>query len=156
MDENYLLQEFKDCLLDRCKPSPTTGTQNVKRIQDGDEALDDQEHRRYRRSVGRLQWLCPLRPDICYAIKELARALARPIREDQARLNHILRFLKGTIHFVYVIVVKASLSGTTLEIFCHCDSDWAGDLKTRKSTSGFSDLYLRLWFPFRIKDSISP
>ena len=41
MDENYLLQEFKDCLLDRCKPASTTGTQDVKRIQDGDEALDD-------------------------------------------------------------------------------------------------------------------
>ncbi len=36
MDENYLLQELKDGLLDRCKPSSTTGTQDVKRSQGGE------------------------------------------------------------------------------------------------------------------------
>ena len=106
-------------------------------MQDGDEALDATEHRHYRRSVGRLQWLCPLRPDICYAVKELARSLSAPTREDQARVKHLLRYLKGTLHYVFVLAVKVVMIGANLEIICHCDSDWAGDLKTRKSTSGF-------------------
>ena len=137
MDENYLSEEFKDYSLEKCRPANTTGTSEVKRIQDGDEALDDIEHRRYRRSVGRLQWICPLRPDICFAVKELARALASPTREDQARLKHLLRYLKGTLGYVFVLAVSVILIGAALEIVCYCDSDWAGDLKTRKSTSGF-------------------
>ena len=88
---------------------------------DGDEALDTIEHKRFRRSVGRLQWICPLRPDINYGVKELARGLAAPTREDQARLKHLLRYLKGTLHYVFEIAVKVILVGTSLEIICHCD-----------------------------------
>ena len=122
MEDNYLLSEFKDYALEKRRPASTAGTQEIKRIQDGGECLDNTEHRRYRRSVGRLQWLCPLRPDICYAVKALARCLASPTREDQARLKRLLRYLKGTLSYVFVLSVKVALVGLTLELLCFCDS----------------------------------
>ena len=148
MEENYLTSEFKEYQLEKRRPTSTTGTHDVKRIQDGDECLDELEHRKYRRSVGSLQWICPLRPDICYAVKELSKGLAHPTREDQARLKHLLRYLKGTLHYIFVLAIKVALSSLTIEIICQCDSDWAGDLRTRKSTSGFLLSIFGLCFHF--------
>ena len=44
-----------------------------------DEALlDHEQHKRYRRIVGKLQWLAYTRPDIADSTKELARDLTAP------------------------------------------------------------------------------
>jgi hypothetical protein len=110
----------------------------LKRINDGDSPLDEHEHKIYRQSVGRLQWLVPIRPDICYSVKELARGLAHPTIEDQSKLKHLLRYLKGTLDYRFVIRPQYSLKNrSSIEIDCYCDSDWAGCPRTRKSTSGF-------------------
>eukprot|EP00971_Amphidinium_carterae_P218595 4338806-Amphidinium_carterae.3 len=51
----------------------TTGTKRPP-ITTG-ELLDSGEHSTYRTIVGKLLWMCPLRPDIQYATKELTRAV---------------------------------------------------------------------------------
>eukprot|EP00971_Amphidinium_carterae_P345692 6486792-Amphidinium_carterae.2 len=48
------------------------------------------EHTTYRTAVGNLLWMCPLRPDIQYARKELTRALQKPNQHDQKHLKHLL------------------------------------------------------------------
>ena len=121
----------------KCNPATTTGSDSFKRLLDGDDALTTEQHKQYRRAVGKIQWLAPLRPDICYAAKELARGLAAPTKEHQAKLKQLLRYLKGTVD--YMIMIKPmTFPGPQqpFEIECYVDSDWAGCHTTRKSTSG--------------------
>eukprot|EP00971_Amphidinium_carterae_P069213 1369580-Amphidinium_carterae.1 len=54
------------------RPSITTG-----------ELLDIEEYSTYRTIVGKLLWMCPLRPDIQYATKELTRADQKPDQHDK-------------------------------------------------------------------------
>ena len=61
------------------------------------------EHKLYRRAVGKLQWMTYTRPDICYATKELARDLTAPTRHSQQKLKHLLRYLQGTKSLSYIV-----------------------------------------------------
>ncbi len=70
--------------------------------------------------------------------KELSRALTAPSKEDLAKLKHLLRYIKGTLHFIFLWGPSVSVSSLPclfdLETFV--DSDWAGCVHTRRSTSG--------------------
>ena len=59
-------------------------------------SLNVEQHKQYRRMVGKLQWLSHTRPDMAYATKELARGLQRPTVKHQKKLKHLIRYLKGT------------------------------------------------------------
>jgi hypothetical protein len=68
-------------LFDILKPSKansteTTGSNSTKPALDADTALSPQDHSLYRTGVGKLQFLVPIRPDVAYSVKELARDLA--------------------------------------------------------------------------------
>jgi len=70
-----VLAEFD---LSNCKMASTPGTTALKRVLDADEPVTTEQHKMYRRAVGKLQWLSPIRPDINFATKELARGLNGP------------------------------------------------------------------------------
>jgi len=138
IDPDYFQPDLEHYGLSKCKPSNTPGSNELKRVANGDEPLDAQAHRRFRQAVGKLQWIAQLRVDLMYAIKELARALHAPCFEDLAKLKHLLRYIKGTLHYRFVLRVTILTpldSFIELEVFV--DSDWAGCSKTRRSTSGF-------------------
>ena len=138
-NDKYLEEEFTDFGLGKCRVASTPGTHAVKRPIDGCNLLCEDQDRKCRRVVGRLQWIAPVRPDLCYAVKELARALAAPTIEYLFGVKHVLRYVKGTWDLCLTIRSMMSLSNndSTIEIICECDSDWAGCQSTRKSTSGF-------------------
>ena len=72
-----------------------------------------------------------------YAGKELARCLTGPTQQDQTKLKHLLRYLRGTMSLVTVLRPQTQYKlGTALDINAYTDSDWAGCHKPRKSTSG--------------------
>ena len=138
MDPDYMNVDLDYYGLLKCRPAVSPGSNELKRTVDGDEPLSTHEHKRYRMAVGRLQWLAPLRPDIMYAVKELARALHSPTFEDLAKLKHLLRYFKGTLKYYFVLRVSILVfSDNVIEIDVYVDSDWAGCTKTRKSTTGF-------------------
>ena len=110
-------------------------------MQDGDEALTETEHRQYRRTTGKLLWSCPVRPDLCYATKELSRTLRAPTKEDEAKVRHLLRYIKGTKLYKFILRPTITLPRSTvgmIDLPTDTDSDWAGDIKTRKSTTGYA------------------
>ena len=81
--------------------------------------------------------MVPLRPEIYYTTKELARNLQSPTMESMMRLRHLLRYLKGTLHYVLVLYARVQLHrDVPVELKIYVDSDWAGCRTTRKSTSG--------------------
>ncbi|EKD11952.1 hypothetical protein MBM_09882 [Drepanopeziza brunnea f. sp. 'multigermtubi' MB_m1] len=73
------------------------------------------------------------RPDICYAVIKLARFASNPSESHIIGLKNILRYLKGSIKLglIYQRSLNKFVSG-------YCDADYAGDIGTAKSTSGFN------------------
>ena len=98
-------------------------------------AEDDEEFDRavYQSAVGSLLYLSTgTRPDISFAVGNVARFCANPTRRHWTGIKRILRYLKGTsdLGLYYSSSVEEELIG-------YSDSDWAGDLDNRKSVSGY-------------------
>ena len=85
----------------------------------------------YKSLIGSLRYLTATRPDIVFGVGLLSRFIPRDYHLQGAK--RILRYIKGTLTdgIFYANNDDVKLVGYT-------DSDWAGDLETRKSTSGYA------------------
>eukprot|EP00971_Amphidinium_carterae_P103009 2038849-Amphidinium_carterae.1 len=79
--------------------------------------------------------MCPLRPDIQYATKELTRATQKPDEHDKQNAKHLLRYLQGTKNYKLHLKPKQPTHNEPY-IKAYCDSDWSRCTTTRKSTTG--------------------
>ena len=86
----------------------------------------------YRSLVGNLMYLSVVRPDICFAVYNLAQFDSNPGKVHWVVLKHLLCYLKGSTNFTLVFN-----RGAAFELFGYCDTDWATDEDDRKSISGF-------------------
>ena len=124
-----VLQKFG---MELSKPANTpvaAGTKLVKAAEES-ESIDTI---RYQSAVGSLLYLSGwTRPDIAFAVSNVARFCSHPTREHWTALKRILRYLKGTLN--YGLMFSRNADGTLLGF---SDSDWAGDTNDRKSTSGY-------------------
>ncbi|CAM0953939.1 unnamed protein product [Alopecurus aequalis] len=94
------------------------------------EEVDSTE---YRSVVGSLRYLLHTRPDLSFSVGYVSRFMKKPTREHMMAVKHILRYVKGTIN------LGCSYRRVTSkpELLGYCDSDYAGDVDDRKSTTGF-------------------
>ncbi|MCO5609368.1 hypothetical protein L7F22_063594 [Adiantum nelumboides] len=85
----------------------------------------------YRSLIGSLMYasICT-RPDISMAVSRLSRHLEKPTFAHWNAGKRLLRYLKRTSQFGLRYV------GCQTEVQCYVDADWAGDIVTRKSTTG--------------------
>eukprot|EP00971_Amphidinium_carterae_P154607 3065870-Amphidinium_carterae.1 len=111
----------------------TTGTKRPP-ITTG-EPLNSEEHSTYRTIVGKLLWMCPLRPDIQYATKELTRSIQKPVQHDRQSAKHLLRYVHGTRNYKLHLRPREPTNNDPY-IKAYCDSDWARCSTTRMSTTG--------------------
>lgn len=89
----------------------------------------------YRSAVGSLMYLaCATRPDIVFAVSKAARSMTAPTSLDWTSVKRIFRYLRGTSNFG--LFYTSSGGG----LCAYSDADFAGDLKTRRSTNGFVSL----------------
>nr|GEZ37467.1 hypothetical protein [Tanacetum cinerariifolium] len=86
---------------------------------------------KYRSKVGALMYLIASRPDIMHATCYCARYQAQPTEKHLSAVKRIFRYLKDTIH-MGIWYPK----DTGFELTAFSDSDHAGCLDSRKSTSG--------------------
>ena len=136
MSPNYVLDILKEHGLQDAKPVVSPGITTVT-TPDAVSALEGKSISLYRRGVGKCMWMVPLRIEIYYTTKELARNLQHPTMESMMRLRLLLRYLKGTLHYVLVLYARVQLHrDVPVELKIYVDSDWAGCRTTRKSTSG--------------------
>jgi len=70
------------------------------------------------------------KPDIAFAVNKAARNSESPTVSDWVKVKNIMKYLNSTKNY------KLSYNGTG-EILGYSDSDFAGDIKDRKSTSGY-------------------
>ena len=93
--------------------------------------LKDHERQLYRSNTMRLAYLALDRAELQFASKELARGMQQPTRWDMMQLQRAVRFLVGTPR----IVQKFEAQEMPKRVTGCSDTDHAGCLKTRKSTS---------------------
>ncbi|XP_057537921.1 secreted RxLR effector protein 161-like [Amaranthus tricolor] len=86
----------------------------------------------YRSLVGSLIYLTHTRPDIVNAVSIVSRFMSEPSKDHLTAAKRILRYIKGTKSYgiMYETEKFFKLTGYT-------DSDWAGSVDDRKSTSGY-------------------
>lgn len=103
----------------------------IKRDND-DEELNAEYTTEYKSIVARANYLSTDRPDIQYAVKKLATSMSKPTNRNWQELKTLGRFLKGKPRLIIKYKWQVPINVPT----SYSDSDWAGDRKSRKSTSG--------------------
>ena len=82
-DPRHVEIRLKQLKMEDAKPVTTPGTKEEGRTsEDSGERLSDKETIEVRALVARCNYLAPDRPDIAFAVKEFARAMANPTRGD--------------------------------------------------------------------------
>jgi len=86
----------------------------------------------YQEILGSLSYLAiHTRPDIAYAVNACARFSNKPTFTACRVLIRILEYVSNTFD------VGITYTGEIMNFHGFCDSDWAGDQDTRRSTTGF-------------------
>jgi hypothetical protein len=86
----------------------------------------------FRSIVGSLRYLVNTRPDIAFAIGYVSRFLSETHEDHMLAVKHILHYISGTLN--WGVHLKKGSGKTTL--VGYTDSDFTGDVDSRKSTSG--------------------
>ncbi|GJT94735.1 putative RNA-directed DNA polymerase [Tanacetum coccineum] len=117
-----------------CKPATVPMDRNVKLYATEGKKLDDPT--RYRKMVGSLIYLTLTRPDIAFVVGFLSRFMQDPRKPHMVAMKEVLKYIKVTVG-------KGLRFGSDVEpkLFGCCDADYAGDVNTRRSTTGYVFLY---------------
>ena len=86
----------------------------------------------YRSNTMRAAYLSQDRPDISAAIRELTQGMQKPLNHHWAKLKRLARYLNYKPRMVQKFPYQRGVS----KYECWCDSNHAGCIRTRKSTSG--------------------
>ena len=111
----------------------TTPLLKAKASEEVDETpLSDQDASRYRSIAMRIGYLASDRPDLLRSTRELAKGLQHPTCHHWSLLKRIGRYLSGHGR----LVQKFNNQDKITELTVWSDSDHAGCIRSRKSTSG--------------------
>ena len=134
--ESYVEKLLKRFNMHKAKPvnTPLAGHFKLSMKQSPTSEKDKAEMKNvpYSSAVGSLMYamICT-RPDIAYAVDVVSRFLTNPGKEHWTAVKWILRYLRGTTKNCLCFGKgKPMLTGYT-------DADLAGDIDSRKSTSGY-------------------
>lgn len=86
----------------------------------------------YKQLIGSLMYITATRPDLMYVTCLLSRYMASPTEMHMQAAKRVLRYLKGTVSLG--LFYKR---GDVTELAAYTDSDYAGDIDDRRSTSGY-------------------
>lgn len=86
----------------------------------------------YRKIVGSLRYLVNSRPDLAFSVGYVSRFMEKPTTEHLAAVKRVLRYVAGTINRGCSYRRKKG----AVHLVGFSDSDLAGDVDTRKSTTG--------------------
>jgi hypothetical protein len=83
--------------------------------------------------VGKVLWIIPERPDLSFAVKELAKQVANPTLCTWEAAKRLLRYMAGTMRGGMVYRIDTALE--PLQVIAMADANWASS-DDAKSTSG--------------------
>lgn len=91
----------------------------------------------YRELIGSLMYLAVgTRPDIAHAVAVASRFLEKPTVVHERAAKRILKYINKTLNFGILY-----LSSEINELNAYSDADYAGDVDTRRSTSGSAFMF---------------
>ncbi|KAJ9550550.1 hypothetical protein OSB04_014595 [Centaurea solstitialis] len=137
----YVLDMLTECGLLGCKPVDTPMLPTRKLLPEDGDPMKDPE--RYRRLVGKLNYLTVTRPDISFTVSVLSQFMAAPYTEHWDAALRVLRYLKTTpgLGILYSDQGHCRVGAFTEEgdgrISGFSDADWAGCPISRRSTTGY-------------------
>jgi hypothetical protein len=111
--------------------TPGAKSEKAKTSEAEEVLLDEAATRWFRSGAARANYLAMDRPEMAFATKELCRRMSAPTAADAAALRRVARYLADEPRLVYAFAWQHHGS---LQVFV--DTDFAGCLRTRKSTSG--------------------
>ncbi|XP_048436096.1 uncharacterized mitochondrial protein AtMg00810-like [Pyrus x bretschneideri] len=126
----YIQDLLKKAGLESCKPCSTPCKPHTQLLKDEGTPLPAPTM--FRSLVGALQYLTFTRPDIAYAVNYACQFMATPTDVDFSLVKRILRYLQGTA--ACGLTYSAS---SQLHLTAFSDADWASDINTRRSTTGY-------------------
>jgi len=114
-----------------CNPVSTPLDTSVKLVNATEsEQLADQKE--YQTVVGELMFAAiATRPDIMCAVGQLSQFNSKPSSKHLHAAKRVLRYLKGTT------TLGIMYGKPPMRLNAFSDADWAGDVNTRKSTTGY-------------------
>ena len=124
-----LIQELG---LEGAKPVSTPGVRASLQSWNTDTSIPTEKVTHFRGLAARCNYLAADRPDCQFSAKEVCRFMSCPTKLSVAAIKRIERYLVQQKRLVYVCAWQDSVD--SLEVCV--DTDHAGCLKTRKSTSG--------------------
>jgi hypothetical protein len=141
--EQYFDKVLKKFKMDDCKTSSTP--EALERLRLTDVPNNEEEKKLmnnipYRSAVGSLMYgALGTRPDITHAVNEVSRYLSNPGQTHWQAVKRIMRYIRGHMKekLVYQSYIHEDIKTWMPAIETYTDADWAGDLDTRKSTTGY-------------------
>jgi len=126
----YILEVLKRFGMEECNAVMNPIVPGFKTDKIGEGNKIDETY--YKQIVGSLMYITATRPDIMFGVSFISRFMASPTEVHLQAAKRLLRYLKGTIN--YGIFYKKN---ENKQLIAYTDSDYAGDITDRKSTSGY-------------------
>ena len=133
--KSYLHSVLRRFGMSDCKPvsTPMEAGKVFEKIED--ENGEPLSLREYQAIIGCLTYASiATRPDICASVGVLSRFMTKPGQQHWTGVKRVLRYIKGTLNFSLKF---ESIGEMQIRLSGYADADWAGDVDTRKSTSGY-------------------
>ena len=118
--------------MENAKPVNSPGAKIDRTVEQDEEELHGEEATAYRAVAARANFLFTDRADVQVSSKEICRRMSKPRRCDWQKLRRLSRYLAGQPRMVQFY----RWQDTPDMIDAVVDTDFAGCLETRKSTSG--------------------
>ena len=122
------LEEDSKSLMAPGTKEDKTETQNRENSEERNPTNDT----KFRAIAARLNYIAADMPDIQFATKEACRDMSAPSEQSWRKIKKIGRYLVGRTKVEWRYPWKYEIGDWKV----YTDSDWAGNVKTRKSTSG--------------------
>ncbi|KAK8926133.1 hypothetical protein KSP39_PZI018401 [Platanthera zijinensis] len=147
--QRYIEEVLKKFNMADCKPvgapMPVGEKLSAEMCPKTHEDIEDMAKVPYASAVGSLMYaMVCTRPDIAQAVGVLSRYMAKPGKEHWSAVKRVFRYLRGTSD--YSICYEGAETGRVLDVVGHVDSDWGGDLDSRRSTSGTKHIDIQYHF----------
>jgi len=137
--EKYIVETLRKLGMENCKPvgTPMATPRSQRRAVQDDENGETEpkltDKKFFLQIMGSLTYISVVsRPDIAYSVGKLSQHNQNPTEEDLIAAKRVLRYLQGTKDFKITF-----WKDEEDELYGHADADWAGDLDTRRSTTGY-------------------
>lgn len=132
--KEYLENVLRKFEMHNCKEmsTPMDLNFNAKSLEEKKSVIDKNIEKKCRKIIGSLSYAAlGTRPDICVAVSILSRYQNHANNTLLMALKRVLRYIKYTINYCLVYKCNNDM------VLGYCDANWGGDLKDRKSTTGY-------------------